>query len=147
MILYHKKPTVNFDGVDIGIMQMLDRGVVCDAFCQALRVFRYIPTVTSARDGVHGASSAHGSGHAIDLRLRDLPGFGKSRSFRDTAQMIARTIAIDTQTECGFRPCVLIEWTAGSEHIHVQRGIIGLKNPAEWVEPLFLEKGGPSWQS
>lgn len=144
--MFRTKAGVNLDGLDAGLLRMLQSGVLCDAVCLTISDFQYIPTVTSALDGRHGTGSAHGSGHAVDIRMKDLPGFGKSRSFRETAQAIARTLAIDTQTECGFRPCVLVEWTKGSEHFHVQRGIQGLRNPSEWVEPLFLEKGEPSWQ-
>jgi len=52
----------------------------------------YEPTTTSGEDGVHGHGSLHPSGYAIDIRVRDYPGYNMAK-FEETRRVIDDWIA------------------------------------------------------
>lgn len=61
--------------------------------------------VTSARDGVHRTGSRHYTGHAIDLRTRDIP------------ENLRSTLAASLRERLGTGWTVILE----KDHLHVQR--------------------------
>lgn len=68
--------------------------------------------VTSARDGTHSRASAHYTGRAVDLRIRNVAGYGVHGSNSPEIQ----EIAADLRAALGQYYDVVLE----SDHIHVE---------------------------